>query len=566
MTRSPLHVRGIRLAGVALVASTVWYVPWLLATANWRAPVLAVPFVVANLLVVASTVVTLINNWHRAAPTPQPVTHGAEPHVVVIIPTCGEPAAMVMRTAVSVIDQDWPADRLTIVISDDARSRTMALATAQLQHRRKEVRIVYHTPPPPDDAARRGDAKAGNLNSVLDVLDREQVGASYIETRDADDEVADRRFLRETVGQLEADHGTAYVQTIKRAQVGAGDPFGNNDPLFYEGAMYARHASNAVFPCGSGLVWRRSALADIGGFPTWNLVEDLQSGVEALRRGWRSCYLPIVGALGQVAPEDIPNVYKQRGTWALDTLRLLLYTRQRGLTFRQRLHFLELGLFYCLGPATIVLLICPTLALTADLYPLVTTHTSYTARFWPFAISVEVMLAALATGHRYETLWRARQMWVGMAPVYARACLLALRYGPNRKPKYTVTRKRTETGWYWRETLPQVLLVGAFAVGLAYGAATSSVLRTLDLGSAYWGGFSGVYMLGFIRKSWYGTGWSSRIASGWHRLATSPRRRESLTAAADPTPMRIIDLADDGGEGDGDRPAGTRVPVRTQRP
>ena len=29
------------------------------------------------------------------------------------------------------------------------------------------------------------------------------------------------------------------------------------------------------------------ALAELGGFPVWNLVEDLQSGLEALRRGWR---------------------------------------------------------------------------------------------------------------------------------------------------------------------------------------------------------------------------------------------------------------------------------------
>ena len=89
--------------------------------------------------------------------------------------------------------------------------------------------------------------------------------------------------------------------------------------MFYRGQMLARNAHNAAFPCGSGLVWHRDALLDIGGFPAWNLVEDLQSGVEALRRGWRSLYLPIVGAVGQIAPEDLPNFYKQRGTWAIDT-------------------------------------------------------------------------------------------------------------------------------------------------------------------------------------------------------------------------------------------------------
>ena len=38
-----------------------------------------------------------------------------------------------------------------------------------------------------------------------------------------------------------------------------------------------------------------------------------------------------VGAVGQHAPEDLPNVYKQRGTWALDTMRLLIWGDLRGL-------------------------------------------------------------------------------------------------------------------------------------------------------------------------------------------------------------------------------------------
>ncbi len=53
-------------------------------------------------------------------------------------------------------------------------------------------------------------------------------------------------------------------------------------------------------------------------------------------------YLPIVGAVGQHAPEDLPNVYKQRGTWALDTVRLMLWGDLRGLTLRQRAHFAEM--------------------------------------------------------------------------------------------------------------------------------------------------------------------------------------------------------------------------------
>lgn len=525
------RVLGIRVAGTALVVTAVWYVPWMVVNADWSLLWLSVPFVMANLWVVTTTVVTVINNWHRSVPTLQPVPHGREPRVAVIIPTCGEPSWMVARTAASVLAQDWPHRRLVVVISDDAHSPDVAGVARRMAQRNAEATVIYHEPPPRGDARRQGDAKAGNLNSALSHLASEHPRIQVIETRDADDEVGDQGFLRQAVGQLGRDPQVAYVQTIKEARVGGGDPFGNNDPLFYRGAMYARHAANAVFPCGSGLVWRTAALRDIGGFPIWNLVEDLQSGVDALRRGWRGVYLPIVGAVGQTAPEDIPNVYKQRGTWALDTVRLLLFGHLRGLSVRQRLQFVELGLFYGLSIATLVLAICPVLALSFGLYPLVTTDLSYVAHFWPFALSVEGLLAALATGQRYEALWRARQMWVGMAPVYAKACVLALGYGGRRKPTYQVTRKTMETGWYWRQTLPQSALVGALIGATAYGAATSSILDRLDVGSLYWAAFSSLFMAGFIRRSWYGVTWRR-----------SPTERSGEPArASDET----IDLRDD---------------------
>jgi cellulose synthase (UDP-forming) len=275
------------------------------------------------------------------------VARGAEPHVGVIIPTCGEAVPMILRTVVSVLEQDWPADRLTVVVSDDGRDPVLAEALAGLP-------VRYHVPPPRDAPGRDGAAKAGNLNSALAVLDREHPDLAFVETRDADDEVGSNGFLRQTVGQLLADRRLAFVQTIKEAQVSAGDPFNNRESMFYRGQMLARNAANAVFPCGSGLVWRRAALRDIGEFPTWNLVEDVQSGVEALRRGWRGLYLPIVGAVGQHSPEDVPNVYKQRGTWAIDTVRLIVWGDLRGLNRRQRLHFAEMLFFYLNAFTTVV--------------------------------------------------------------------------------------------------------------------------------------------------------------------------------------------------------------------
>lgn len=540
----------IRLAAVALFVATALYLPWLYLSLNDAALWLAVPFVAANTMVAASACLTAYNNWERSSPDRVPVPTGEEPAVAVVIPTCGEPIAMVQKTVESVLAQDWPAERLIVVVSDDAHSTEMRQMVARISSR---ARLEYHEPPLRLDPARKGEAKAGNLNSALEYLDRVAPSVEFVETRDADDEVGDRAFLREAVGQLLADEGAAYVQTIKEAQVSEADPFGNNDPLFYRGSMLARHAANAVFPCGSGLVWRRAALDDIDGFPGWNLVEDLQSGVEALRRGWRGIYLPIVGAVGQTAPEDIPNVYKQRGTWALDTVRLVLWGEQTGLSVRQRLHFAELALFYAQSLALVVFVICPAIGLVFDVYPLSTTQLQYALRFWPFVVAIELLLAALNSGSRYEQLWRTRQLWAGLAPVYLKACLLAVRGGPHRKPAYRVTRKDVRMGWYWRETLPQALAVALLGTSVLVGLARHDLLTRLDLGSAYWAALQALLLSGFLPRSWHGFDWRASLRE---RAGT---RAAAVPAGAPPRRLRLVPPLAGGQEPSGRRPPRTVV-------
>lgn len=502
VARSPLARH--RLVSVVLCLSVAWYTPWLITHANWRAAWLALPFVLANALVIVNVAISAINSWQQSTPAPVPVVVGQEPPVAVIVPTSGEPPEMVMRTARSVLEQRWPREKLYLVISDDAHSPRMRAAVRRLQRCYPDTAIAYFRPPMRGTTMRQGDAKAGALNAALDHILYTRRDIAFIETRDADDLVGDRDFLRQCVGQLRADERVAFVQTVKDTRVSAGDPFSNREQLFYRAVMPARNAANAVFPCGSGLVWRAEALLDIGGFPAWNLVEDLQSGIEALRRGWRGVYLPIVGAIGQHAPEDIPNVYKQRGVWALDTVRLLVWGDLRGLTLRQRLQFFELGLFYLQSFAVLAIMLTLTASFLLDVYPLVATTADYVLRFWPFALSVELFLASLNGRLPYATLLNARRLWVGLAPIYARASLQAIFGGRYRKPVYRVTRKTTARGWYWRDVLPQVALFTALTLAMLVSAARTSLLRSFDIGSAYWAVFFLLFLGSFITHAWYG--------------------------------------------------------------
>jgi cellulose synthase (UDP-forming) len=403
----------------------------------------------------------------------------------------------------------------------------------RLQEEHPQAAIYYHQPPRKGDPSRRGEAKAGNLNSVLDVLDHYAPGVRFVETRDADDLVGSPTFLRQVIGQFRADRKLAFVQTIKKAIVTPGDPFGNLEPLFYRRAMLARNAANAVFPCGSGLVWRRAALDAIGGFPTWNLVEDLQSGIEALRRGWHGAYLPVVGAVGQTAPEDMPNMIKQRGTWALDTMRMSFWGARQGLSLRQHIQFSELGLFYLLSFAVLVFAVTPVFTLTLGVHPLATTHLAYALHFWPYAAAMELVLAGLSEGLSYEEVWRARQIWLGLAPVYVWATINALLYGPNRKPKYRVTRKEHAHAIYWRETLPQIALFLALIGASLYHIATHSLLYTADLGSLFWAGFFVLCLSRVVRNAWHGVDLGEAIREGTLRAlqALASAQRSAFSGA-----------------------------------
>jgi len=496
----------VRAAGVLLLLTTLLYVPWMLTSLNEEVRWLAWPFAATNVFSLAYGVLSVFNAWRRHVPEPRPVSPGDEPRVGVVIPTCGEAVPMILRTIVSVLDQDWPSDRLTVVVSDDGHDPALEAAVAGLP-------VLYHSPPPRFAPGRDGAAKAGNLNSAVAMLDEQHPELRYIETRDADDELGSSRFLREVIGQLEADDGLAFVQTIKEAQVSAGDPFNNRESMFYRGQMLARNAANAVFPCGSGVVWRRTALREIGDFPTWNLVEDLQSGVEALRRGWRGVYLPIVGAVGQHSPEDVPNVYKQRGTWAIDTVRLMVWGKLRGLDLRQRAHFAEMLVFY-LNAFTVLVYIPSIICTLLGWTPLDATGTGYVLHMVPLVLATELWL--LVVNHPYNdrrkrqrrpfrTLWQVRIMWTGMAPIYMKACIQALLGGACRKPVYKVTRKHDDLRWHWRHTLPQTTVVLLVLFVLIYGL-RHETLPSLSLlvGAVYWGGLNVVLLAGFVSRGWHG--------------------------------------------------------------
>lgn len=511
-----------RWAGALLLLLTFAYVPWLIRAANRDALWLSIPFVVANTSVLIGSLLHWFNNWERTSPLLHHVRRGREPEVAVIIPTYGEPLDMVMKTASSVLEQDYPIGRITLVVSDDEHSAALGECVGQLAELYPAAAVLYHRPPAKTDPSRKGEGKAGNLNSAVARLAEEGCEAPFVETRDADDLVGDPSFLRVCVGQLQAKPDLAFVQTVKTAEVPAGDPFGNLNPTFYQAVMFAKNAAGAVFPCGSGLVWRADALRDIDGFPEWNLVEDVQSGINAMQRGWRGESLGIVGAHAQHAPEDLPNVFKQRGTWALDTMRLMFWGSLRGLSLRQRLHFYETNLFYLNSFAWITLMLATVLTLITGKPLLVDDQVRITVFLWSMFAALELFHAAHSYDHGFVGLWRNRQVWANLSFLWAVQVVRALIAGPNHKPIYRVTRKVADHRVHLGLVAPQIVAIVALVAAVAIWARRWGGLGNLDASGLYWAMFFLLLYGSFLPRAWFGVGsqlQAPRLALRWSDIA-----------------------------------------------
>jgi cellulose synthase/poly-beta-1,6-N-acetylglucosamine synthase-like glycosyltransferase len=86
----------------------------------------------------------------------------------------------------------------------------------------------------------------------------------------------------------------------------------------------SKNAFNASISCGSGVIYRRKAIEEIGGFCEWSLVEDLHSSMLLEDKGWHSVYYPFALTEG-TAPSDIFAQQQQRRQWATDSVRILFW-------------------------------------------------------------------------------------------------------------------------------------------------------------------------------------------------------------------------------------------------
>lgn len=442
--------RRIRARCLALltIATGLLYLAWAGTHLDWGHPLVATLFLGAEAGCLALFLLATINVWALRYKPAEGLPGGDPMSLDVFVTACREPIQVLRKTLTAVARISWRGPLELYLLDDGGSEEARQLA--------EELGINYLS------RIREGlpntDFKAGNLNYGLSRSDGELVLVV-----DAD-QVVDPEIAEKLCGYMRFER-VAFVQSKQDFLVPKGDPFFSSDEVFYDAVQIGYDADDTVISCGSGVVYRRAALEEIGGFATWNLVEDLTTSYELHSRGWKSFYYAYPLATG-LAPHDIGSVYQQRGQWALDTMRLFVWDNplfKKGLAWRRKLSYL---------------VICFSYVAAALLFPFfftvpLWTYLSGTSVFTGEAIAVEfgflrlLYFAAMAFALRY--LFRGRsagkqfRMLCGLFPIYLRGLVLAFLFPPGRKPRYRTNN--ATLGKTWRLPAPVALLpqIGLFA-------------------------------------------------------------------------------------------------------
>ncbi|MEV0587152.1 cellulose synthase catalytic subunit [Nonomuraea sp. NPDC050310] len=231
----------------------------------------------------------------------------AVPSVDVFVPTYGEPLEVLDNTFRHVARMRWNGPLTLWALDDGARPEVEELA----------ARHGFRYSSRPD----RGHLKkAGNLNHGLSLSDGDLVAVFDADFAPRPD------FLDHLAPYLE-DPKIAIAQSPQFFDTGADLPWvqrtaGAAQELFYRWLQPSRDADGGAICVGSNVLYRRSALETIGGFPKIDHSEDIYTSVALMRHGLRTKYVPVLLAKG-LSPDNAGSYIAQQYRWAMGCLSLL---------------------------------------------------------------------------------------------------------------------------------------------------------------------------------------------------------------------------------------------------
>ena len=269
------------------------------------------------------------------------------PSADIFLPSCGEDLEVLVNTYSAVAALQYPGEVNVYVLDDSAREA--------VREQSEKFGFRYHVRP------NRGVLKkAGNLKYGFD-----HSNGDFIVIFDADFAPRDD-FLAELLPYFEMRH-VGIVQSPQyfdshRAMSWLQRSAGQVQESFYRWAQPSRDALGAPICVGTCAIYRRAALNLSGGFAQIGHSEDVHTGVNMMKIGFRTLYVPIVVAKG-LCPDKLSSFISQQYRWCAGSMSLLVDKNfhAANLSFRQRLCFFTGFGYYLSTAAGVFLLSLPTL-------------------------------------------------------------------------------------------------------------------------------------------------------------------------------------------------------------
>jgi cellulose synthase (UDP-forming) len=440
----PARRRWVRLLLGAMLPLALFYFAWLLNPERVGQPVLYALLLFAELFNAAQALgfwwtCARERRWRR------PAWDGVPPAVDVFVPVYDEPVAVVEPTIRAATEMTGA--HVTVHLLDDGDSDEMAAMASR--HGAGYLRRTE-----------RSGAKAGNINHALDRTD-----APYVVVLDCD-HVPEPHFLEATLGSF-SDERVAFVQAPQyyanwdRGEIPAAA--WGQQALFFGPIARGKDGHDAMFCCGTNVVFRRSALEGVGGFPLESVTEDFELSIRLHERGWRSRYVPEVLAHG-LGPEDMASYVSQQQRWSRGCLAALPTVLRSALPLRLKLQYLLSASFFLSGWTVLVYMTFPIVRLLTGAQPLAATSADqFLAHFAPY-FGLSLLVVTVLGGGAYT--FKAFALQAASFWIHVQSTILTLL---GRRGGFVVTPKQGAVGRQPRAVAPALVAIAVLCAVGAYG-------------------------------------------------------------------------------------------------
>ncbi|MGD9972261.1 MAG: glycosyltransferase family 2 protein [Desulfatirhabdiaceae bacterium] len=208
---------------------------------------------------------------------------------------------------------------------------------------------------------------------------------------------------------------------------------GLQQAIFYEYICEGKSLQDAMFCCGTNVIFRREALNSVGGFDESSVTEDFATSLKFHTSGWSSRYLNKVCAFG-MGPEDLGGYFRQQFRWALGTVGLFrtiikrFFHNPSALPAAKWWEYFLSGSHYFVGWVFMIMVYFPILYLFWDVPSYFSRPEVYFLFFVPYmTLSMTLFISTL-----HQRRYRLTELFQGVLlnavcfPVFMKASLLGI--------------------------------------------------------------------------------------------------------------------------------------------